>query len=69
MEEGNTQFGMTQDDVKQANRQEIFRQIKSVLAQIGPVILKMLNTAIYYLIRLSKAFFSATWRMILGKEV
>ena len=71
MEEVNTQqqFGMTAQDEKRAARQEWWRRIHSVLAQVGPAVVKTLSTAIYYLIRFLKAFVTTSFRMILGKEV
>jgi hypothetical protein len=62
------QFGMTEQDVKQAERGEIWRRVKSIFAQIEPVVIKIFSAFIYYSLRFIKAFVSASMRMILGKE-
>lgn len=70
MENNNSnQFGMTQEDIKAANRQEILFRVKAVFALIWPTVVKILSSIIYYLLRFIKAFVSASIRMIMGKEV
>jgi len=63
------QFGMTDQEAKQAERSEIWRRVKSFFAQIEPVVVKIFQSTIYYLLRFIKAFVGASVRMILGKEV
>ena len=63
------QFGMTQEELNTANRRELLFKLKTILASIEPVIINLLKTITYYLIKFIKAFISASVRMIMGKEV
>ena len=68
MEDQNSQFGMTQEDVNAANRNELIRRAKSIFASIAPAVIKLFSTILYYLIKFIKAFVSTSMRMVMGKE-
>ena len=69
MENNDNQFGMSQEEEKAVARNQIWLNVKTVFASIEPAVAKVINSIIYYSIRLIKAFVEASIRMLMGKEV
>jgi hypothetical protein len=69
MDDNANQFGMTEADIKAANRSEFFLRVKNFFGNLAPVVIKIFSTIIYYLLRFIKAFVAASVRMLMGKEV
>ncbi len=64
----NEQFGMTEEDVKLASRNDMILRIKSFISQVGPSMIKVISTIIYYTLKLLKSVVTSMIRMAFGKE-
>lgn len=62
-------FGMTEDEVKNYQVRSFFGKVKYYLALAEPALVKIFNALIYSLIKFLKAFIGGIFKMILGKEV
>lgn len=63
------EFGMSDQEVQEVARQNLWLKIKIIFASVEPFLVKMFNVTVYYSIKLIKAFVSESMRMITGKEI
>lgn len=62
-------FGLTNEEVRGYEIKSFWGKIKYYFAKIEPAFVKILNTLIYWTLKIIKSIVTSMIRMILGKEV
>lgn len=63
------QFGMTDEEVKSYQVKNLLGKITYYFSRIEPTVVRILNTIVYWTIKIIKSFVKSVVRMILGKEI
>ena len=64
--EPDVSFGLTEKDIKSQGAKTVFKSTGNFFLLIWPAFVKILSTAIYYILKLIKSFFKTAIQMIKG---